>query len=513
MQYDIAIIGGGMGGIAAALAAARNGKRVFMSEETHMIGGQVTSQGVPPDEHDYIEKYGRTESYKTYRDHIRNYYRTYYPITKDNEKFNPGNGWVSELCHEPIVSLRIFENMLHPYVVSGKLKISLNTTAVSSEVKDDTVKSVTLKKDNQYFTIKAEYFLDATELGDLLPLTNTEYVTGSESKADTNEMHAIDKEDPLDMQAVTWCFAVSFEKEGDYTIEKPHLYDYFKNHRSDFWTGSQLDWTYVEPHTLNPVTGSLKDEPNKVNLFKYRQILDKDNFEEGFFTSNITLINWPQNDYWLGPVYELDLVEREHHLYMAKELSKSFLYWLQTEADGTGYPNLKPRGDVMGTDDGFALKPYIRESRRIVSKFRVEESHIGALMRTEMKSEAFYDTVGLGHYHLDLHPSTGQRTYIDIESYPFQIPMGALMPIKTRNLIPACKNIGTTHITNGTYRLHPVEWNIGESAALMSVYAINENMTLDEIRNDKTKLKDFQDFLLQQGVQLEWPDKVLQGEE
>ena len=55
-------------------------------------------------------------------------------------------------------------------------------------------------------------------------------------------------------------------------------------------------------------------------------------------------------------------------------------------------------------------------------------------------------------------------TYIDVGSVPFELPLGALLPVRTRNLLPAAKNIGTTHITNGCYRLHPVEWNAGEVA-------------------------------------------------
>ena len=44
LSADVVIIGGGFGGVAAALAAARNGQRVILTEETDWIGGQVTSQ-------------------------------------------------------------------------------------------------------------------------------------------------------------------------------------------------------------------------------------------------------------------------------------------------------------------------------------------------------------------------------------------------------------------------------------------------------------------------------------
>ena len=152
------------------------------------------------------------------------------------------------------------------------------------------------------------------------------------------------------------------------------------------------------------------------------------------------------------------------------------MYWLQTEAPrpdgGTGWPGLRLRADVVGTEDGLAKYPYIRESRRILAEFTVLEEHCGrenrALVtggeRATVRAAQFDDSVGIGSYHIDLHPSTGGDNYIDFASLPFQIPLGALLPRRMKNLLPAAKNIGTTHITNGCYRLHPVEWNIGEAA-------------------------------------------------
>src|SRR5690606_17483688 len=135
-------------------------------------------------------------------------------------------------------------------------------------------------------------------------------------------------------------------------------------------------------------------------------------------------------------------------------------YWMQTEAPrhdgGTGYPGLRLRPDLVGTSDGLAKRPYIREARRIRAEFTVLEQHVGVDASGGRGPEQFEDSVGLGNYRIDLHPSTGGRTYVDIDSYPFQIPLGALIPVRVENLLPANKNIGTTHITNGCYRLHPV---------------------------------------------------------
>lgn len=74
-QIDLVIVGGGLGGCAAALSACAKGLRVLLTEETDWIGGQVTSQGVPPDEHPWIEEFGATRRYQAYRKKYENFMR------------------------------------------------------------------------------------------------------------------------------------------------------------------------------------------------------------------------------------------------------------------------------------------------------------------------------------------------------------------------------------------------------------------------------------------------------
>src|SRR5262245_489902 len=101
LRADIAVIGGGTGGVAAALAAAKLGLSVVLTEETDWVGGQLTAQAVPPDEHPWIEQFGCTRSYRHFRDGVRDYYRRHYPLTAEargKPHLNPGNGNVSKLC-------------------------------------------------------------------------------------------------------------------------------------------------------------------------------------------------------------------------------------------------------------------------------------------------------------------------------------------------------------------------------------------------------------------------------
>ena len=121
-----------------------------------------------------------------------------------------------------------------------------------------------------------------------------------------------------------------------------------------------------------------------------------------------------------------------------------------------------------------------------------------------VRAAEFADSVGVGSYGIDLHPSSAGDNYIDFASLPFQVPLGALLPVRVSNLIPACKNIGTTHITSGCYRLHPVEWGIGEAAGCLASFAMTENLTPRAIRNTEKRLKSFQSFIRSQGVETEW---------
>ena len=94
-ECDVAVIGGSMGGVAAALAAAETGADAVLTENTDWLGGQITGQGVSAlDEHRYIESFGGTRSYYGLRNAIRVVYHERYGVPA--KMLDPGNGWVFE---------------------------------------------------------------------------------------------------------------------------------------------------------------------------------------------------------------------------------------------------------------------------------------------------------------------------------------------------------------------------------------------------------------------------------
>jgi len=523
LSASLVIAGGGLGGFAAAMSALRNGLTVILTEETDWIGGQLTSQGVPPDEHQWIETHGAPKSYRDFRNGVRQYYVRNYPLTEAaaaRQYLNPGDGWVSRLCHEPRVALAVMEEMLLPYISSGQLTLMMEHKVIGADVDGDKVcalKVAHVRSRNETI-LTAPYFVDATDLGDLLPLTGTEYRSGAESRYETKELHACEKEDPKNQQAFTLCFAMDYDNSGNHVIEKPAEYNFWREYVPALtppWSGRLLSMTYSNPATLeprelgfHPDNGSTGSAPN---MWSYRRIINKNNFVPGTYIGDISVVNWPQNDYLLGNLDESDN-DFIRHVRRAKQLSLSLFYWLQTEVPrpdgGQGWPGLRLRGDIMGTSDGMAKYPYVRESRRIKALFTVLEEHVGRenrmLVSGDSRAAEFYDSVGTGYYHIDLHPSTGGDNYIDFPSLPFQIPLGSLIPERMENLLPANKNIGTTHITNGCYRLHPVEWSIGEAVGMLTFFAIVKNIPPRAIRENADLLSEFQNFIQRQGAEIRW---------
>ena len=495
-RFDLVIAGGGMGGVAAALAALRSGLRVAMTEETDWVGGQLTQQAVPPDEHQWIETHGSTRWYRELRTGVRDYYKRYYPLTDEaraRAELNPGDGAVSRLCHEPRVALAVLEGLLAPHIATGRLRLLLEHVVVAADVDGNRVRTLTvrsLRSGNQR-VLEAPYFIDATELGDLLPLTKTEFVTGGEGRAATGEPHTPERPDAANQQAFTAVFVMDFVPGAEHTIERPREYAVWRDfvpRLTPPWTGRLLALASSHPITLAPrqyafdPAGDQKSD--LFNLWRYRRIANRSNFLAEAYAGDLSTVNWPQNDYLQGNLVGASDEERRRHVDGAKQLSLSLLYWLQTEAprpDGkAGWRELRLRGDVVGTEDGLAKYPYVREARRIRAVTTVHRAALRdrrargrdryAGRPTSRRSTIRIRSASAATASICTRRSGGDN-YIDVASLPFQIPLGALLPVRVENLLPACKNIGTTHITNGCYRLHPVEWNIGEAAGALAAFA------------------------------------------
>ena len=326
--------------------------------------------------------------------------------------------------------------MLAPYLGNGQVRILVKHKATGAAIRLDRVEAVQVLdlESGHHMVLYAQYFADATEQGDLLPLTRTEYALGAEAKSETGEPHAKEKAEPKNLQGFTCCFVMDYLAGEDHTMDKPRDYNYWR----DFTMTTPMQKSY---HILNFEEKDSKkigfDPEARSGFFTYRRIADRDLFTPGFYRGDMTIVNWPQNDYSFGLICDVKEAEAKKHLENAKQLSLSLLYWLQTEAPASrwwrGWKGLRLRPDVVGTKDGLAKYPYIREGRRIKADFTVLEQHVTTAARmaeTGLTQEAvraapFADSVGIGSYRMDLHiTTTGDHSEFG-STLPFQIPLGS----------------------------------------------------------------------------------------
>jgi len=516
VSCDILVVGGGAGGVAAALAAAEFGASVYLLEETDWLGGQLTVQGVcTPDEHGYIETFGCTRRYSQFRVAARDHYRSSYQLSgtgRAQEWFNPGSCWVSALSFEPKAGAAILAEMIRPHAEAGRIRTLYRTRVVEclfNADQPDEIAGVKVRRDDgRDWMFAPKFVLDATDTGDLLPLCGEEgrdWVVGAESRAETGEPDA-----PTDarhdwVQPFTYPFPIDWS---------PETADCNVIHPPEDYADLRKQQKYHIKH--GAITGLFT---GRAPWWTYRRVLAAENFDDARILTDLAMINTAGNDYYGGNILGSDagdLTRQSLTLARARRASLGYLYWLQTECpredgDGCGYPEFRLRRDIFDTEDGCSIRPYIRESRRIRSLRTVLEQEIverdfsGNPCRGDFARAQFMpDSVGIGHYALDIHPNGHGEPNQYVATRPFQIPLGALIPVRLTNLLPACKNLGTTHLTNGAYRLHPIEWNIGESAGHLAAFCLRTSRRPRDVYADTRRLRAFQSLLLTQGVPLHW---------
>ena len=515
VECDVLVVGGGTGGVAAALAAARRGRRVHLVEETDWIGGQLTSQGISAlDEHEHIETFGGTASYYRMRAALRDHYRPFAGEAGKRPYFNPGNCWVTRVAFEPKVAVAAMASLLDPHIRAGRLTVHLRSKAAAVETKDDSIVSVTVISldGGETLRFRPAIVLDATELGDLLPLAGAEHVVGAETVAETGEAHAQPVEcKPACVQSFTYVFGLERRPLGErHLIQRPARYEYFRAaqpyslrievHGGEIY-GEESGWLTYDLYDAMPGT--------KGGLWSYRRLVDSAQMNSAF-AHDLSMFNWPGNDYRETSIIDRPAADVAAALQDAKRVSLGFLYWLQTEAPAggrSGAPEIQLRPDIMDTPDGLAKFPYIREARRIKALRTVVEQDVSTEYQKGATAAHFPDSVGIGWYPIDIHRAGPEDVGVSCRTRPFQIPLGALIPVRVRNLLAAAKNVGTTHITNGCYRLHPVEWNIGEAAGAFASFCLDHNVSAASVYANIALRPAFQRSLLLEGVPLIWhPD-------
>ena len=484
-RTDVLIVGAGMGGIAAALAAADGGSRVLLTCELEMVGGQLTSQLVPPDEHPYVERTGRTRSYASLRDGIRAAY---------GGVENPGGGWVSRLCCEPAVAETVLRSMLQPHLDAGRVVLHTHWQPVRVERVGPRLTLVEFE-DGSCGTqiVRPDVVVDATELGDLLPLAEVPFAIGSEGSLAHGESHAIEGgPDPAAEQSCTWVVALELTDQPGAVGQPPIGYAARRDAQPFSLTLQGREGP--QPYRMFE-TGPAGHPP----FWTYRRIRDG----SVLGGNDVATINWSGNDFGGAGLVADGGSARAG----AKELTRSFVHWLRTEAPrddgGRGYPELRPASEVTGTPDGMALAPYVRESRRIADHEPITLHDI-APRPGHARAREWRDSVAVGWYHADLHRRVGHPQDAYIATSPFQVPARALSSATVENLLVGAKNICATQVAASATRLHPVEWAVGEAAGVIAATAMLAGVSPRDLLSLPSGVLGVQRTLLRRGAPIAW---------
>ncbi len=430
---DVLVVGGGTGGVAAGIQAARLGIRTMIIEPTNILGGMLTAAGIScTDGNDGLP----SGMWQQFREDLYLHYRTR----------NLSTGWVSETCFEPHVADSIFKAWAEK---EKNLIVLYGCRFEKLMKKQNRVTGVVFRnQQNEILIVKAAVTIDATELGDVFAAAGAAYDLGMERVAGSGETEAIQKNDII--QDITWAAILKDYGEGfDKTIARPMGYDEKK---------------YYCCCTDAPCNGT----PYKVNAQKM--------LDYGKLPNNKYMLNWPAhgNDSYLNVVEEKENV-RNRKYEEAKKQTLGFIYFIQTKL---GFKNLGLAEDEL--EKGMAIIPYNREGRRLKGEIRFAINHI----KNPYNYTLYRTGIAVGDYPVDHHHGQypGKVPTIQFPKIPsFNVPLGALIPSVIDGLIVCEKGISVSNIVNGSTRLQPCVLLTGQAAGVLAALSIKNKMSIRQV--------------------------------
>lgn len=441
LTTDLLVVGGGTGGTAAAIQAARRGVRVLLATEGPWLGGMLTAAGVcAPDGNELAAL--QTGLWGAFLQALR-----------DRQPGGLDWGWVSFFTYEPAIGAQIFHDwaMALPTLtwVRGVRPVAVHRSG-------ERITGVTF---DSGLVVQARITIDGTELGDLLALGDVPHRWGWEWQDQWQEPTAppgpTALTDRFPVQAPTWVVYLQDFGEGAIAPEIPPPPDYDPDRYAQAFEG------YESP----------------------QQVLDY-----GRIAGDRFMLNWPQ----AGNDYGDDLnrligtpADQAACLQAARDRSQGFACWLQQQL-GRRYGLAV---DLFPDTQGFAFYPYFRESRRLQGVATVTECDIlpvaggwGAPLPRDPATGAA-SAIAYGNYPND-HHYPGEQFPLAPKSLrwggrwtgtAFALPYGCLIPAAIDGLLVCDKNISVSHMANGATRLQPVVMGLGQAAGMAAALCLERN--------------------------------------
>lgn len=453
MQADVLVIGGGTGGTAAAIQAARRGARTFLVGEGPWLGGMLTAAGVcAPDGNELA-------AWQT------GIWGAFVRALIDRQGGGVDWAWVSFFTYEPAIAAQIFADWvaalpnLH-WIDGGPPREMLRA--------GDRILGARFAET----TVTATITIDATELGDGLALAEIPCRWGWEWHQEFGEPSApiapSDLTDRYPVQAPTWVAYLQDFGPDQTAPEIPAPPNYDPSQFEGAWDGYGVE------------------------MFLNYGRIPGDRF----------MLNWPQcgNDYHQNLARLVDSpAKRQVFLNEARDYSQGFARFLQ-EHLGRRYglaTDLFPTAQIGGVagGGGLALHPYFRESRRAIALSTVTEidllpivnGRVAPLPRDPQTGDC--TAIAIGNYPNDHHypgwdislAPKATRWGGRWTGTPFALPYGCLVPREVTGLLVCEKNIGVSHMANGSTRLQPIVLGLGQAAGMAAALCVEQHCLPHEL--------------------------------
>jgi FAD dependent oxidoreductase len=465
LTADVLVVGGGTGGTAAAIQAARRGADTILVSEFPWLGGMLTSAGVAcPDGNELL-------AWQT------GIWGDYLQTLQHRETRGLDHGWVSFFDHDPAMGAKIFADWVVAlpnlrWIVGQVPGQVLRQSPGVPGIGGDRVTGVQFAD----YIITAQITLDGTELGDLLALGNIPHRWGWELQAEFHEPSA-----PPEMQ--DWM--------ARYPVQAPT------------WVVIMQDF---DPEHEAP---AISPPPN-YDATRFQGAWDRHGSEKflnyGRLPGNRFMINWPihGNDYGEGLERLIEAAPARAAFHQsALWHSQGFAHFIQTQL-GRRY-GLAINTFPLSPDSpnsAYALHPYYRESRRLRGIRTLTERDILPVAQGRVAPLPFYvwaqgcdtvesvcEAIALGNYANDHHYPSGDvplqpksmRWGGRWTGTPFTIPYRSLIPAGIAGLLACDKNISVSHMANGATRLQPVVLGIGQAAGMAAALCVEQGCEPNEL--------------------------------
>ena len=507
--YDVVVVGGGASGVIAAVQAARMGVRVAIVEESGWIGGQTTGGGVATMDDNTRTRFG------LYGEFIRRASKYYDEHGKSvsTGMFGPGT-----LSFEPAISQKIYYEMLEE---TGRVDVYLDSRAHSAMLEGNRVAGARFLRDGLFpFELRAHVFIDATELGDFIPLTGARYRAGNGISPNLNLNAQIQ-----DMTQVAIIRKWASDEHGEMPdilrvkIMPPDYEKYADIFRGVVTVDGSRWGKGGYPFDV-PSHNAYRGLPDIENP------LPVDNSDSNTW-ANITRtgVNWA-NDYPHSNREGLTvryLEDRRHRMEINRQAmlrTLQFLYYYQnelgqdwtvdiTQGYDTGWnasywqtwiyhdgDDKKDMGEIYGEVlRHFPPFPYVREGRRLLGLYTLRVDDVRRVRQLGRALKNFPTSMALGEYQIDLHAGRANE-YLerelgdDYSKFPttwvgsegvYQVPFEVFIPESVDGLIAAEKNISVTRMVNGTIRLHPIVMHVGQAAGAIAALSVKKGIQPREL--------------------------------